>query len=305
MIKANPQAVWEHFVWNISLIPNGLQTSLFNAMSGHVNPDYAPVSRRPYVVWLSLIAVAVVVWGGVVAVRRREYWWSHWFRKRKGLWLIMLSVLCVSGPVILTQRPRPSYLFSTTLIAMAVIGSAAHVLTHRLPTATRRLAVGGVLLLLIAIPSYYVNNFHGRPLHAAYERIRPFAALLQNRNNRIILGDYTGELQGYLGLRSVTSFDYSLLASRKPEQSLDDFLRERNINVLYVQPRVVNEFKSLPHGSQLLDQPETLGWQKIAPQETTNPTWYLLYRVTNMNTGESGNRENREVCRHDSPRRNA
>jgi len=287
MIKTNPQAVWEHFAWNVSLIPNSLQTSLFNAMSGHVNPDYAPVSRRPDVVWLSLAAVVVVVWGAALAVRRREYWWPQWFRERKGLWLIMLSVLCVAGPVILTQRPRPSYLFSTTLILMAVIGSAAHVLTHRWPMATRRLAVGGVLILLIVIPSYYGGKAHDRPLYTAYERVRPFAALLQDRNNRIILGDYNGELQRYWGL-GVTSFDYSLLASRNPEQSLDDFLRERDINVLYVQPRVVNEFKTLPHGSQLLDQPETLGWRKIAPQETSNPPWFLLYRLTKTSTNGDG-----------------
>src|SRR5262245_33077667 len=36
----NPGAMREHFLWNLSLIPNGLQALLFNAIYGTVNPDY-------------------------------------------------------------------------------------------------------------------------------------------------------------------------------------------------------------------------------------------------------------------------
>jgi hypothetical protein len=39
MLWANPAAVTEHLLWNLRLIPNGLQLLLFGAMFGGFNPD--------------------------------------------------------------------------------------------------------------------------------------------------------------------------------------------------------------------------------------------------------------------------
>jgi hypothetical protein len=128
MIKANPHAVWEHFFWNLSLLPNGLQVSLFNSMSGTVNPDYAAVTQSTSALILSMSVLLVVA----VAVRHAaRHWtsrWRGWFRDRRGAWLIMFAVVCVAVPIILTQRPRPSYLFPVSVFLMAVIGSAIHVI---------------------------------------------------------------------------------------------------------------------------------------------------------------------------------
>src|SRR5262245_18541163 len=279
MIQANPRAVWEHFGWNASLVPNGLQVSLFNAMSGTVNPDYAPVKTRPLVLIPTAAALLVVIWGGILATRRWDYWWQHWFRERRGAWLIMAAVFCVAGPVILMQRPRPSYLFSTTLVLMAAIGSATYVLLERRPE-MKRVAIAAALLTLLFIPSYYVDKAPIRPLYTNYERLRPFAPLLSEKQNRVLFGDYAGELYMYLGLygTGVSVFDYTVLAARKPEEGLDHFLRERGINVLYVQARIVNELRGMPDGEQLLDQPQSLGWQRVAPMPTRVSDWVLLYR---------------------------
>src|SRR5262249_10666545 len=54
MIAANPQAVWDHFQWNLGLTGNGLQLLLFNASSGRTNPDYIPSHLQEiYPLWLS------------------------------------------------------------------------------------------------------------------------------------------------------------------------------------------------------------------------------------------------------------
>jgi hypothetical protein len=42
MLRANPREVLEHFLWNLSLVPNGVQLALFNAIGGRVTPDYWP-----------------------------------------------------------------------------------------------------------------------------------------------------------------------------------------------------------------------------------------------------------------------
>jgi hypothetical protein len=278
MIKANTPAVWEHFLWNLSLVPNGLQVSLFNAMSGTINPDYPPVARSWGALALS-VAVMLVMAFAVIHAARNWKAWRWWFRKHSDAWFIMLAVVCVAGPVILTQRPRPSYLFPVSVFLMAVIGSAVHILTHLHTAVMKRIAVAIVLIVLVIIPPYYASHRSDRPLYTNYERLRPFAALLVEENNKILLGDYNGELQGYLGLKraNVAGFDYSLLSSWDREHSLAQFLDEKGINLFFVQPRIVTELRNTPQARQLLDQPETVGWRRLAP-EGSDPQWFLLYR---------------------------
>jgi len=46
MFRSNPVAVLQHFWWNLSLTPSGIQILLFNASAGAVNPDYFSVQLR-------------------------------------------------------------------------------------------------------------------------------------------------------------------------------------------------------------------------------------------------------------------
>jgi hypothetical protein len=289
MIKANWQAVWEHFLWNLSLLPNGLQVSLFNAMSGTVNPDYAPVKQSWWALALSLAVLMVIAAAANRAVRQWSSTWRGWFGKRSDAWLIMLAVVCVAGPVVLTQRPRPSYLFPVSVFLMAVIGSAVHFLTHRRSVVMKRIAIGVVLVVLVTIRPYYVHHQSDRPLYTNYERLRPFAVLMMSRNNKILLGDYSGELQGYLGLirANVRTFDYSLLLSWKREHSLAQFLDAQGINVFLVQPRIVTELRNTLTARELLDEPETVGWRRLAP-ESGDPQWFLLYREVAAGSERNG-----------------
>ncbi len=280
MIQANPQAALKHFLWNLSLTPNGFQVALFNSMSGTVNPDYAPVNRSQTAFILTIAALLLVTAAGVAVARRWRYWWLEWFRERKGTWLIFLAVACVVAPVIVTQRPRPSYLFSTTVVLMAMIGTAAHVVTWRWPRAQNRCALAGLTVALGAAPSYYVHHQSERPLYKNVQILQPLVPSIRNIRNRILFGDYNGELALYLGLTRVVAatFDYSILAGRKEDQPLDQFLQERDINVVYVQPRIIPELRAAPRGSDLLDRPESVGWRRLWPERQVNSLTLLLYR---------------------------
>jgi hypothetical protein len=278
MVVNNPNAAFEHFLWNVSLTLSGLQVALFNSMWGTVNPDYAPVKRGFAALVLSAAAVAVVVAGAVKAAFYWNEWWLAWFRERRGTWLIMLSVACIAVPVIITQRPRPSYLFPLTLFLMAVIGSAVYVLfEQRRLLPLKALAVIGIPLLLIFVPSYYSKHRSDRNLYVSYERLRPFQSLLSKPGNKLLLGDYAGELMGYLRLTR-TDLHRGPLPSGQQPQSIEQFLDAQKINVLFVQPRMMRELRARPEARQLLEQPESLGWRRLSIFGSPNPDWLLLYR---------------------------
>jgi hypothetical protein len=283
MIESNPRAVLEHALWNISLVPNGLQVALFNAMSGNVNPDYPPVHQSRIAAVLSLALVLVAVCGGTVMIRERSHWWSGWFHERRGAWLILLAVLAMSVPVILTQRPRPSYLFATTLVLMAITGSAVHVLTYRRPTAPKILAVAGILVLVATIPPYYVCHPSGRPLYAAVERLQPYAAFIKQNSKKAVLG--VGELNGYLRLQGI-GVDYSTVSSWNRQEPLSLFLELQGVDTVYLEPAHLNELKDTAQARALIYQPKSLGWRRLGPESNGNPTWLLLYRDKSKWPGE-------------------
>ena len=278
MIKANPGAVYEHFLWNISLIPSGFQMGLFDMMSGAISPDYVPAKQNGLATILSAITLATVVLGIAMAIFGWRDRWKIWFSRRRGLFLIFAAVLCVAVPVILTQRPRPSYLFSTTFIMMATIGTAVNIITYRWSAVAERVAIILAALVMLIIPPYYSEGWP-RPLYDAHERVKPYASLFRGAGNTIIFGDYYGELEGYLLLHRTHPklLDYQVLSSRPPEEGLDAFLRRQGVNIVYAQPRIGNSLRAAPEGNDLLDRPETLGWRRIAPS-ATNPPWFLLCR---------------------------
>jgi hypothetical protein len=279
MIASNPAAVFEHVLWNLSLTLSGFQVSLFNTMSGKVNPDYVPVISSRAALYLSVAVVLVFAAGAFKAARQWEYWWSAWFQERRGVWLIMLAELSVALPVIITQRPRPSYLFPATVVIMAAIGSAVHVLLRAKGQFIGKVfSVICIFMLVIAVPSYYSRHRSDRPLYANYERIRSFAGVMSDPKNRILFGDYNGEFRGYLNIRGVITFDYSILSLWRSPQSLEQFLDSQGINIIFVQPRVMPELGARPEARQLLEQPEALGWRRLAPTNVGDENWLLLYR---------------------------
>jgi hypothetical protein len=173
---------------------------------------------------------------------------------------------------------------------MALIGTAVHFLLARnRAVAPKMLAAIGLPVLLVLVPSYYDTHRSDRPLYAQYERLLPFTELIADGRNGILFGDYNGELRGYLhlsGERPVT-YDYGILKSWQAQQSLDDFLDRRDINMVFIQPKVMPEIAARPEAHPLLDRPESVGWRKLAPSEKENGDWLLLYREPRPSTSEA------------------
>ncbi len=282
MLASNPRAVREHVRWTLALLPAGLQLALFNATWGNANPDYAPVEypNSAFAALASLAASLIITAALVVALRSWRFGWARWFGERRGVGLAMLAVAVASVPVILIQRPRPSYLFALTVFLMAVIGSAVHVLTHRWPRWRDGVAVGACALAVLLVPPYFVRHPSERPLYTAYRVLRPLSTAIADPQGHVVLGDYAEELRAYTRLRGVrTAESYDVLQTRADGQGIVDFLDEKKIDIFFVQPRVLIAFRQIADAAALLSDPESFGWRSLTVVTRKGQAWILLYRA--------------------------
>jgi hypothetical protein len=285
MVRRNPVAVLRHFWWNIGLTPNGLQLLLFNASSGSVNPDYFTAqlhSLRALI--LSLIAGAILTVGLPLLYRDRHFWWEHWLKDRALGWLAMLSVVAVAGVIILTQRPRPSYLFPQGLFVMALIGMCVFTISHRwrvVGTLSSWLPLVMVALLLAAPRHHYAGD-GSRPLLGLYERLAPFGAAFNRPDSVFLVSGYTLEIHDYVGHNYFTSplidFDYSLFARLPDDQPLSLALDHEGINLFYIDEPLWRRLHANPAHRPFLTSPGSVGWTVLTHQHTEHGEWMLLQR---------------------------
>ncbi len=280
-VRRNPRAMLGHFLWNAELIPSGLQVLLFNSMSGSVNPDYFPV--RPHsrqALALSCLLAAVLGAGGWRLYRNRSYWWKDWLLERVWGWVAMGCVACTTMIVMLTQRPRPSYMFTFGLMLMAAAGMCVHALVER-SLLRQRLATTFpffVLLLIAFVPSFYDHG--SRPLLEAYRRLAPFRELLGTPEAVLVTPGYGGELCNYLTPASLQVcqglyyFDLRDLA-QTTGRSLPKILDEHQASFLYVNEVVLSDKLAGP----LLARPEYFGWKVIGLEDTPQRKWVLLQKI--------------------------
>ncbi|MGH9668164.1 MAG: hypothetical protein ACRD9L_27405, partial [Bryobacteraceae bacterium] len=119
----NPQALLEHFLWNLKLLPDGLEVLLFNAAFGSTDPDYAPVrSGSGRALALAILSLGIILLGAIRLWRRRRAWWDGWLHDRLWVWLALGCLSAVVLSVIVFERPRPSYMFILGIALRALIG---------------------------------------------------------------------------------------------------------------------------------------------------------------------------------------
>ncbi len=286
MMRHNPQAVWEHFLWNIGLTPNGLQVLLFNSTSGTVNPDYAPVHlRSPTAGVLSVITLGIIVAGIILLYRDRHYWWATWLRCRAIGWLAMLAVVSVALVVIPTQRPRPSYLFTLGIFLMALTGMSVFVIVRRWAIFERLSSWMplAMIALLVLVPSYYtaVSQIQPRRLNDIYQRLAVFEPLVAKPQTILLMSLSAGEMPNYVvhddSKLPAQIFDYTILTSRPANMPLEAFLDQHRINLFYVDNRLWSSMETKRADRKFLNSPDSFGWQRVGLQ-ATGDRWMLLQK---------------------------
>jgi hypothetical protein len=285
MLRRNPAAVLEHFWWNLSLTPGGIQLLLFNSSAGTVNPDYFPVqlhSRRALL--LSLLTGSILALGLFLLYRDRRFWWGHWLKDRALGWLAMLSVVAVAGLIIPTQRPRPSYLFCQGIVLMALTGMCLVAISHRLPGLQRFskwLPIAMVAVLLV-VPHHYRSEGGARPLLALYGRLAPFEAIFNRPDTVFLVSGYPIEIHEYVGHNYFTSplvnLDYAILDKALADRSLPSFLDQQGVNVFYVDESLWQKLSADPGHRTILTSPESVGWKVLARRDTEAGRWMLLQK---------------------------
>ena len=232
-LAANPKAMLEHYTWNASLIPNGLQVLLLDATSGTVNPDYASVNL--WTLWAAFGSLGLLSIVLAAAYRIRDRW-KLWYRDhitpRRWVWLAMFSGTPVAVFVMLTQRPRPSYLFAFGVLLMAIVGLALEILLSG-RTAKTLVALVSIVSPL-AVPSY--SQWKPCPpqtLLTLYRFLQPHAAELRG-GVKIMTSGYGEDLCAYLGNAGeglCTAIAYSAIKPRLQGNSdLISILNEEKVD---------------------------------------------------------------------------
>jgi len=285
MLRRNPPAVLQHFWWNVTLTPSGIQLLLFNASAGAVNPDYFPMElRSARALVLSIVTASVVLYGLLLLYRDRRFWWQDWIRDRALGWLAMLCVLLVAAVIVPTQRPRPSYLFCHGIAVIALTGLCVFAISRRWPVLGRLSAALPivVVLLLVVVPHHYPSEGGPRPLLALYERLAPFSAAFHRPDTVFLVSGYPLEVHGYVGRNYFTSplidLDYAVLAKAPAGQPFVSFLEQHGINLVYIDEPLWKRLSANPTDRSFLSSPESAGWKVLVTRESGDGRWMLLQK---------------------------
>lgn len=271
----NPRAMLEHVRWNITLIPAGLQVLLFNYRSGSANPDYAPTDQSDLVLIPTVLACMALAAGLVLWVRERKRWRTEWTEQR--VWAgIALACTAVSVcAAMLSNRPRPSYMFIFGIGLRVVIAYCFYVIVSRWPNLRRAVAAISVVLVaaLILKPSVYEQQRLSRPLLTATRRIQPAAAAFAEPNPLMVSTEFGTEITSYVGRCNCPAIRYDVLRKDVTKDfSLAQALATKGANLFYADELIMHD----PVASQLVMNASAYHWRVVASGNSGAGNWAVL-----------------------------
>jgi hypothetical protein len=284
-------ATLTHFWWNLGLIPNGLEVLLFNARAGNFDPDYAPTHVAIYPIVLGILVLVLLTAGAILAWRARSKMPLSWISNRA--MIAFLPLLAMAIPVVLTQRPRPSYFFYVSVIVIAATMGAIALMLRRRPEICRSFDIGALAVasgLILFMPRYSLPAYlpPGRPLLQKLEHLAPQRTVLLKAQGRVILGEWASNLIYYLDLNlpsgfpdegSQVVFGNDLLRRWDGTTPLEQFLAEQRVQVLYLDPHELARLRTQPQAKNMLDNPRGAGWLDLAHEERGDRSWALLAKM--------------------------
>lgn len=284
-VRANPGAVADHVAWNAGLIPHGVELMLFDQTSGSPtrNPDFVPVTAGSPAALVGLLAVvAFVIAGLTVLWRQRRRWWEDWLGPRAWGWAALGCLATAAVVVMLTIRPRPSYLFNFSVLLLAVIGMCGFVLGSRWPALARLRVVLPVVAagILVAVPSIYDERYQtpqagaSRPLLEMVDRLKPFEDVVGRPTTRLLTARFANEACTYVAPTSPcrgTSL-IEAIEQRPKGTTLPRLLKQLDTNVVYADESVITN----PSTRDVLQKLERKGWEPLGPSPSSGDSWTLL-----------------------------
>ena len=286
-IRSNPPAMLKHFLWNVRLLPAGLQVALFNATSGHINPDYTPIPLdRPIVLVPSFLAIGIFVLGMLKLHGERHYWWRVWLRDRIWGWILLFCLSAVMIVVIPMQRPRPSYMFLLTLSLMAALGMGLTIIMnqHSVRHVPRLISVV-MIAMPIFIPSYYSPG--ERPLLNMYQKLAPYDSFIGLGGTGIVSGMYAPEICNYFTKKSIggcIGYRYDVFRGLNEEISVSEILDQQSVPIvaLILEESFWITYGDKPSVQTFLANPEQEGWKLVSVQNSSTGRWRLYLNLRKL-----------------------
>ncbi len=287
-LRANPSAMFAHFWWNIRLLPEGLQVLLFNFRSGPENPDFAATDHSDLALIPSTITCAILALGGYFFFSRRREWLRTWKDQNTPLegsvlegqiwaWITLVSLSIVVAGVILTNRPRASYMFILGIAIRALVGLCFYVILLRWPKLgpiTAALAVPAICAAF-ALPSVYEYFPSPRPLLKAYQRLKPYQRFFHEAHPLLVSREFGTELAGYAGeCHCATRRFDELRALVTPEKNFAQVLAETGATVFLVDEPVLAD----PLAREFLANAREFHWDVMEEHHVGDENWAVLHR---------------------------
>lgn len=278
MIASNPYEVAKHFLWNLSLTRGGIEVLLFNATSSRVNPDYAPVLVVPVIPSVLLgLSILIIVAGITKIYLRSPVQFSAVRLDIAKLAPVLLTVLVMALAIIITQRPRPSYLLGTGILYMWLTLKCMIALSDRWKIFNSNLLFLILsALLLWSIPSYKTLTLPSKTssIKSIYNQLFPHQAEICVAAGKIALGEYISEIPNYLCTPRWISGTHGRgaeiisLASLGSEAYLEPSrfvraLEEKNITALIIDPVLTDKYPGLGSCSIIRDELLKFGWKQL------------------------------------------
>ena len=278
MVLTNPKAVARHFLWNLSLTRAGLEVLLFNATSAHDNPDYIPVFVTPALPDILLGLTLMIGIAGIVLIFRPG---NHTQTRRKlaRMGPLLLAVTVMTIAVIITQRPRPSYLLGLGVLYMWVVFIMLSTFMVRFKALNSLWLMGlfGALLLLI-IPCYQALPLLSKNdrLGDVYNAARPQAARLCQSAGRLAMNQYALETVHYLCAPYNTNTDPDInekgivemsalpTAAHSAPEKLVVALEAAGADAVIIDPFLLLRYPGLQNCAKLRDAFLNRGWLQLA-----------------------------------------
>jgi hypothetical protein len=276
--RLNPKAMLEHYLWNVRLIPSGLQVLLFSVTSSHINPDYAPVPVWPRpAILASCLLGALLIWGGIIFLREPVH--RKFLRARLWGWLVMVCVASVVVIVMIAERPRPSYMFTLELLITAWAGFSAQMIGSRWPWTAklRPLFAPFVVACILLLPCYYYyrTDLAVRPGLEIYRRLAPFQQLIR-ANAGVVIPIAAPELCFYLSEpgRTCRGIPYSSIRARLGS-GWDKTLTAENVQFFLASEELLRDSA----GTAFLNEAPSRGWKIVEREDAPENRWLLLEKM--------------------------
>ncbi|MFP4419734.1 MAG: hypothetical protein ACLFRG_04250 [Desulfococcaceae bacterium] len=273
MINNNPKRVLEHVLWNIKLLPSGIQMLIFNKISGDISPDYLSVEKNSKIAFfLSGCVFLIIALGAVLFSLRIGTWWRLCRRGDFWRWLVMLSWAPVALVATIIMRPRPSFILPLGIFVLSVVGMCLSFIIHNFKFVKKHVRLFPLILfsvIFLFLPSHYEKKGSHRPLLDLYRNLSPLRSAICRPDNSLLLKTiYPSEVDNYVCPSvDIQILQYSGLDSEKSKDGthvIPKLFEEYDPKLIYIDKQLFYEFDKILRHDVFYIGDRSHGWKMIA-----------------------------------------